>query len=136
MGEFQPRTISPSSPAPVENHSVDSGGGKEDGNMNASKAKIELDDKPISLMGTPYIVNIYAIEEYYKGNISNFREKVDIIDKYIKDAIMLKKYKAIGKNYKKVILDFEDEISLNDAMTEFDKIELMYYYLKGKLDLA
>jgi len=103
--------------------------------LPGTTAEVDINDKPLVLMGLPPVIEEYNVGELYDDDINDLQNKISIIDAYLKNYILNKNWKPLFGSYKKAITELETYLSLDDDMTSLDKIDREYYYLKGKMKL-
>ena len=130
--EFQPNTIGP--PESVAPH-VDSRPAPNTENLPGVQKDTPEDKKPLSIVGTPQVVQDMHMNILYSENIDGMREKVLVIDSYIKNEMDARELDATVGNYRRVLEEVKERQHIDPSAGAMTTTSLLYYYLKGKMNM-
>jgi len=130
--ESGPNTIQPVSP---EGPAPDTRPAPNTETLPGVQGNTMEDKKPLSLVGTPQIVSDMSMNILYSENIDGMRERVSVIDMYIKNEMGARDMDATVGSYRKVLADVKARLNISEETGAMNSTSLLYYYLKGKMNL-
>ena len=131
MSEFQPNVIGPvEAPAPH----VDTRPEPNTTTLPGVHKGIDENEKPLVLQGTPQIVTDLNMKILFSENIDDMKEKVFVIDAYIKNEMHEREMDATVGNYRKVFEETRNRLNIDEEAGAMTQASLLYYYLKGKIN--
>jgi len=130
--EFQPNTITPASP---EGPAPDTRPTPNTETLPGVQGDSLEDKKPLSLVGTPQMVSDMSMNILYSENIDGMKEKVSIIDTYVKNEMGARELDATVGNYRIVLDEIKMRQNIDPLAGALTTTSLLYYYLKGKMNL-
>ena len=139
MEEYTPKIVEPISAEEIASQEklrqADIRARKENKPVSSATETKELstEDKPLALIGTPYLVDYYDLGNLYQDNIDGLKDKAQLVDAYLKTQVLEKNWQPTIKSYKKVLSELEKEYNLTDEMSNFNKIDFIYLNLKERL---
>lgn len=91
--------------------------------------------KPLALVGTPQYVQDMSMGILFNENIDNTKDMVAVIDAYIKNKLGVLDLDATVGNYRKLVEQAKSELNIDPDAGSLTQTSLLYYYLKGKMNL-
>ncbi|MHA1749531.1 MAG: hypothetical protein ACTSYF_12900 [Promethearchaeota archaeon] len=92
--------------------------------------EISVEEKPLSLLGDPFLVEYLKLGTLYEDDIDELKTKVGLIDKWIKKQILKREWKPIVKSYLDILEELKKKIGISDNQTPLSQINKIYIYLK------
>jgi len=135
MESGQPNTIQPHRGESAPEAHVDNRPEANTKTLPGTQGSTLEEQKPLSLVGTPQMVSDMSMNILYSEDIDGMKDKVLVIDSYVKNEMGERELEPTVGNYRIVLDEIRARQNIDPSAGALTTTSLLYYYLKGKMNL-